>query len=221
MDTTEQVSPVRVLANPREVFPHLAERSSLEPFLILAATSGIESDFAKLLEKASPDAPLRPLLEVFAVHTVFGALSGIIGFWALAALLVVATRLMRTPVSVNAARAALAWASLPAVAPLALLWAWFAARPEEFVRWGEQDFRASSPLLWWSLLAIRVAAGLWSLALTILCLSTVTQRGIARAVGAYLLASVTFWGVLNIALFGLTWLAPQLMENLQALYERW
>lgn len=39
-----------------------------------------------------------------------------------------------------------------------------------------------------------------------------------RAIGAYALAAVTFWALLNIGMFGLQWLSPAGLEGLATFY---
>jgi hypothetical protein len=221
METTERVNPLLALSQPREVFPRLAEQSSLGWFLLLAALSGVESSFSELLDVSASEAARRPVLALFALHTALGCLRGIVGLSLLAALLVVATRVMRMPVAGASVRAVLGWASLPSVPLLVLLWLLFASRPADFIALGAKEFQEQSPLLWWPLLLLRLGVGLWSLALLVLGLSAVTKQSMARVAGAYLVAAVTFWGMLNIGLFLLTWAAPGLMESLKSAYASW
>jgi Yip1-like protein len=211
METTH---PLRVLVRPRTEFPRVLDLRSAAWFPLLAALKGLEVELSGLYEKASPERAARPFGEVFALHAVLGGVGGIAALALLAVLIATATRLMKHPIDNRSARAIVGWASLPSLLPLTLLLGMFAAQGSELLRLGSEHVKAAAPSMWWGVLVLQLVGSLWSLVLAVLGISALSKLSVVRAVAAYLVASVTFWALLNFALFALQWAAPTVLESL-------
>jgi Yip1-like protein len=212
METTH---PLRVLVRPRTEFPRVLDLRSASWFPLLAALAGLEREFSELYEKASPERAARPFVEVFALHAVLGSLRGIAALALLAVLIATATRLMKHPIDNRSARAILGWASLPSLLPLMLLLGMFTAQGPELLRIGSENVKLAAPSLWWGVLVLQIAGGIWSLVLAVLGISALSKLSVLRAAAAYLVAAVTFWALLNVALFALEWSVPTLLASLR------
>lgn len=215
METTH---PLRVLVRPRTEFPRVLDLRSPAWFPLLAALAGLEREFSELYEHASPERAARPFAEVFALHALLGCLRGIAALGLLAVLIATATRLMKRPIDNRSARAVVGWASLPSLLPLTLLLGMFAAHGSELLSMGSENVKTVAPGLWWAVLGLQLGSGIWSLVLAVLGIAALSTLSVARAVGAYLLAAVTFWALLNFFMFALQWAAPALLESLASFH---